>query len=759
MLLENIVEEVGRLLGPPTFHLPPRWGQYDWRFHYKLPTQGQGIIFFTADTSKNLQIALSPDSGSVFPMYEIVIDWQQTWDRTHPRSEIRWQTPKRTLCTYTSLDLTKPLGEELYHFWFFLDAKTQLIYVGRGEHPCEEDAFIIFKDPSFLSNVQYFTFTSNYLAITYTGIKVEPTTPTILGSHGQDSSSHLWSSINTTQVPPQSLKVTFSKSSESYGDYNWPMAYKFPTGGRGVVCFTANAIRTDIHLAISPKPQTMDPMYEIVIGGCGNTECAIRRKAQGENMCLVRTIGVLKLGKPTQFWVSLNVDTQLIHVGSGNQPNLESIICIYKDPNFISGARYVSFFSWETTTFYSNIYVASPSVSRLLGSEEPLEVGSCWGKYNWESNYKLLSEGQGILYFVAKASTDVYVAISSKEETMEPMYEVVIGGWGNTKSGIRRCSQGELVCCVNEGLHNAHNEENVSHQFWVSLDKDTQLIHVGRGRQANLESVVCMYKDPNFLCEAMYVAFSSWDTPITYSSITVSFHSTTIMTPIEASAIQTSLEMAVGADTVQDRPVPSVDFIPETFKSANNILLDNPDLEVGVMQTCWGQYEWRQYFELPCMGRGVVYFAAETITDVHIAISSQPKTMDPMYEIVIGGWNNSMSVVRRKSQGHNLCCAVAGIDDLPIEPGVNHYWVSIDASTKFIKFGFGRQAEVESSMICIYKDAYFISDARYFTFTNWSAPVVYSNISVGTISSPLNPASPSFENLHINESIESRTIR
>ena len=43
----------------------------------------------------------------------------------------------------------KPLVEELHHFWICLDAKTQLIYVGQGGHPCEEDAFIISKDPSF----------------------------------------------------------------------------------------------------------------------------------------------------------------------------------------------------------------------------------------------------------------------------------------------------------------------------------------------------------------------------------------------------------------------------------------------------------------------------------------------------------------------------------------------------------------------------------------------------------------------------------
>ena len=78
------------------------------------------------------------------------------------------------------------------------------------------------------------------------------------------------------------------------------------------------------------------------------------------------------------------------------------------------------------------------------------------------------------------------------------------------------------------------------------------------------------------------------------------------MTPIGASAVQTFLETEVGPSTIQDQPIQSVDFIPETVISANNILLENPDLEVEVLQSCWGQYEWCQHFELPCMGQGVV---------------------------------------------------------------------------------------------------------------------------------------------------------
>ena len=195
------------------------------------------------------------------------------------------------------------------------------------------------------------------------------------------------------------------------------------------------------------------------------------------------------------------------------------------------------------------------------------------------------TSSQGVLQRPPKASTDVYVTISS-------MYEVVIGGWGNTKSGIRRCSQGELVCCVNEGLHNAHIYcgECKPSFFGCPLTKTRNSYKLG----------------PTFLCEAMYIAFSYSDTLITCSSITISCHSATRMTPIGASAVQTFLETEVGPSTIQDQPIQSVDFIPETVISANNILLENPDLEVEVLQSCWGQYEWCQHFELPCMGQGVV---------------------------------------------------------------------------------------------------------------------------------------------------------
>ncbi|XP_077993134.1 macrophage mannose receptor 1-like [Glandiceps talaboti] len=47
--------------------------------------------------------------------------------------------------------------------------------------------------------------------------------------------------------------------------------------------------------------------------------------------------------------------------------------------------------------------------------------------------------------FEVKASSDVHISLSANNYDTDPMYEIVIGGWGNTQSVIRRCIQ-----CANE---------------------------------------------------------------------------------------------------------------------------------------------------------------------------------------------------------------------------------------------------------------------------------------------------------------------
>lgn len=316
--------------------------------------------------------------------------------------------------------------------------------------------------------------------------------------------------------------------------FDWSRNYKLSSAGQGFVLFSAET-SNDVHVAISPRPETMDPHYHIIIGGQLNTMSAIRRGRNAENLCRAPT-GLINphTGGLNQFWVSINAKTQLIQVGRGNQPDLGSVICIHKDINFIHEAQYVCFTSWNVPVIYSNISVASlpdtvnrqPLNKRELGiiAGEPsdlriLDLGPMRGVYNWAQHYQLPKHGQGFVSFAAKGSNDVHVAISPEPRSMDPMYEIVIGGWRNTRSVIRRRSQGPALCTVAAGL--VEPQSDSPNYLWVSIDKKARLIQVGRGKQPDLPSVFCVYKDLDFIRRAQYICFSSWNASVTYSDISV----------------------------------------------------------------------------------------------------------------------------------------------------------------------------------------------------------------------------------------------
>ncbi|XP_066292800.1 apolipoprotein(a)-like [Branchiostoma lanceolatum] len=64
-------------------------------------------------------------------------------------------------------------------------------------------------------------------------------------------------------------------------------------------------------------------------------------------------------------------------------------------------------------------------------------------------------------------------------------------------------------------------------------------------------------------------------------------------------------------------------------------------------------YRW----DLPPLTSSPFPFEVKASSDVHIALSNQNSPMDDMYEIVIGGWSNSRSVIRRQEQGDAVASA------------------------------------------------------------------------------------------------------
>ncbi|XP_078694760.1 uncharacterized protein LOC144923800 [Branchiostoma floridae x Branchiostoma belcheri] len=92
--------------------------------------------------------------------------------------------------------------------------------------------------------------------------------------------------------------------------------------------------------------------------------------------------------------------------------------------------------------------------------------------------------------FEVEATSDAIVALSSKKQELDDMYEIRIGGMGNTKSAIRRSKSGTILKMVETFNFVSRTEFRM---FWITWSSGGT-IAVGRGNETHpfLE-----YKDPN----------------------------------------------------------------------------------------------------------------------------------------------------------------------------------------------------------------------------------------------------------------------
>jgi hypothetical protein len=295
---------------------------------------------------------------------------------------------------------------------------------------------------------------------------------------------------------------------------------------------------------------------------------------------------------------------------------------------------------------------------------------------SWNEGWHLPVTGTGSFVFKAQASNDIHIALSPASQTSDPMYEIVLGGWANTKSVIRRASQGpDLVSTANGPA-----SPGALADYWVQVDQASGKVSAGTGNQPGQNSLI-EYSDPQFLSDVRYFAFSSWDTPVQIASVET---------------------RATG--------------LPGASSSAEN----------GAYST------WSDLWQLPMSDRDVVRFTATATNDLHIALSSSMDAHSPMYELVLGGWANSKSAIRRAPQGPSVLERQAGLR-APGRP--DRYWLAIDRPAKTLSIGFGDK--VGEQVLMSWKDPNFLANVRYFDFSSWDTPVTIASVDlVGRPSGP-----------------------
>ncbi|KAJ2947697.1 hypothetical protein O0L34_g9466 [Tuta absoluta] len=177
----------------------------------------------------------------------------------------------------------------------------------------------------------------------------------------------------------------------------------------GFMRFSVRAPK-DAHLALTTGPQEADPIYEIIVGGWNNTKSVIRKSKVDKKE--VATRDILNAGEFRDFVVRWDGGVIGVH-HEGEQE---------------------AFMSWEDPEPFPITHVGFCTGWGATGSWN-FENGDKFDTPDQlEYIFRPVMNGYFDFDYCGPDSCDICLTSSPGEE--QPMYEVILGGWENTKSVI-----------------------------------------------------------------------------------------------------------------------------------------------------------------------------------------------------------------------------------------------------------------------------------------------------------------------------------
>ncbi|XP_008486939.2 C3 and PZP-like alpha-2-macroglobulin domain-containing protein 8 isoform X1 [Diaphorina citri] len=117
-----------------------------------------------------------------------------------------------------------------------------------------------------------------------------------------------------------------------------------------------------------------------------------------------------------------------------------------------------------------------------------------------------------------------------------------------------------------------------------------------------------------------------------------------------------------------------------------------------------------QFFPLP---GPTLKFQVKANNDAHIAFTQALGEGEPMYEVFIGGWNNSKSAIRKNKQKPDV--ATVETPGILTEAGHKGFWITVRGGTIFVGY------DGESSSFLSYQDPEPFPVHYYGVCTGWGA--------------------------------------
>ena len=153
------------------------------------------------------------------------------------------------------------------------------------------------------------------------------------------------------------------------------------------------------------------------------------------------------------------------------------------------------------------------------------------------------------------------------------------------------------------------------------------------------------------------------------------------------------------------------------------------------LQPLYGEYVWFPA-PLPLEDDGMVIFEANALGDVFIGFAQEPfrvrNTDNKLYEVTLGGWENTRHVIRIKSLGKSAKTLTKeeNPDAMFRQNKFEAYWVSL--KNGLVRVGKGAPGK---NMIMEWQDPFPWKGIKYVGFSNWDIPITLRNVQVGRMGS------------------------
>jgi|GEM_PF-4512392 len=265
----------------------------------------------------------------------------------------------------------------------------------------------------------------------------------------------------------------------AYNSFQWHDAWSVGPKGTAVV-FDARAGH-NLKFGLTSNPGTKQADYIIDVGIENNTiGSVVKVENNGKNYVrksMFREDEALTKGKGRTshtYWTLFNPEDGTLAFGHGSEPG-KKVGIAWKDEKVVPGITHFSWSSWNNSVDVTHVRTV-PVV--------PIKVPEKYIAINKQNTFEWLDKWSGeannfTVIFEAKGEEEIQVGLhsSGSDAPERRTFDIILGGWGNTKSVIRDAKKAVLAGTTDPDALVA--EVFRYNSYWVTV-KDTYIV-VGIG--------------------------------------------------------------------------------------------------------------------------------------------------------------------------------------------------------------------------------------------------------------------------------------